>query len=110
MTIHNCPIKPTVFDLFERGKKLEIRASSPWAESVKVGDHILFTKNGRRFSTKRSVKFIRCYDTFQAMLDVENLKDIAPGYERAQILAGLSAIYRRKPKKVVVFELELVTG
>lgn len=69
---------------------------------IQVGDYIVFDNTYRR-----KVVSIRRYETFERMLDSEQIERIMPGKTKEEILAGLRNIYSPEKESlgVLVFGL-----
>ena len=86
-------------------KQLEIRVCDDKRALVRVGDMLVFDFGDQEY--RRKVTSIRRYDSFVAMLAIEDISRIMPGWTKEAILNGLQSIYSKEKEQlgVLVFEL-----
>jgi ASC-1-like (ASCH) protein len=103
-------LKRPLWPMIKSGaKSLEVRLAEGVWRKVVATDTILF-RCGGEFHRRRVVEVAR-YDSFDAMLKVEDHTKILPGYTEAELRRLLGEIYppEREREGVLVFELEVIT-
>ncbi|MFD9495819.1 NUDIX domain-containing protein [Streptomyces sp. NPDC060005] len=85
---------PRSYDQVEAGRKtIEVRVATPEKADVSAGDTIVFHDRGSGRELDIKVNRVTSYTSFEALLSVEDHTRIDPDATRAELLAGLRAIY-----------------
>lgn len=98
-------IKERYFQQLKNGSKhLEIRVGYSWVKKVKPGDIIIFENCS---TDEFYVSKINRYDSFNKMLQVENVNDILPGLNTDGALSTLQKIYPPNKESLGVYVFTL---
>lgn len=85
-------MKRKYFQMIQSGeKKLEARLNYPFLRNIKIGDSIVFYWESEFFPTK--VNAVRHYNSFEEMLNSENVGLLLPGFSKEVALREYQKIY-----------------
>lgn len=102
-------MKRIYFNMIKSQKKnLEARLNYPFLRKAKVGDRIVFFWENEKFVGK--IIAIRHYNSFNEMMDGEDVNLLLPGYSKSKALEEYLKIYpERKVKEnkgILVFAFD----